>query len=357
MFKINFSNHDKYIKLLILILCIFSSCATTYQPADEHFEGGYRDKIADYELILKKSREEILIIYGHDILFEVSASGNSLADSSRIETILLGRCAELALNNNCDYFYILDSGGINSTTFNITNYGGYTTHSYSRSAIIYISKGMDNNLERPYNAKRYYENAKALPAPNGYGYITVQIIYDYSIVNGLIDVNTRYERQFEQIDNNIGFNVGFDFYFKENGFLGLYTKTYGLFNIQSNSKINNQIYIYNQPYFDWEWLGGVQFRIPNLYKIEPFLSFGIGFGMLYYNVPEEAIMYWLNFNDELAMPFVINSDIGARINLSKKINLIIDVNFSKYIFILNGLDNELTSRIDIMPAIGVSFKL
>lgn len=124
--------------------------------------GGYSDEVGDYELYLKITRDEVLAETGHDVLFEVSAYGNGYSSENRVITMLLGRCGEIALNNNCKYFYTIDSD--NSVTRNTqvnTNYSGnyaYTTldtiSKHTKKAVILISDKMIEGLEKqgPYNA-------------------------------------------------------------------------------------------------------------------------------------------------------------------------------------------------------------
>jgi hypothetical protein len=187
MFKKRFNLRNVVtIVFYFAIMVMINGCATFYQPMK--YTGGYSDRIGDYEQFLKKTRENVIAEVGHEVLYEVRAAGNGLATEERMQAILLGRCGELALQNGCKYFYILQSNTkvstTNSTSSNSFSYGGfgynsgyssnynssmtYTINKFDKFAVIYISKEMIDGWDYPYNAQRYYNAAKIYKKRNSY---------------------------------------------------------------------------------------------------------------------------------------------------------------------------------------------
>jgi len=98
--------------LLSLFILINSGCATPYKP--HGFMGGYRDTQIQPNI------------------FQVYVRGNGYTSPDRVFKIALVRSAELALQNNCDYFYILDISESEKTYYN----GSINPSSYLTSVMI-----------------------------------------------------------------------------------------------------------------------------------------------------------------------------------------------------------------------------
>ena len=158
-----------------VVITLLTSCAVNHLPK-------IYDGIGDYEFIFKKPRETVTAETGHETLYEVTVTG--VYSEALVQQILLGRCGELALENGCKYFYILQTDSKASTTTHMStlnlsnNYNYYnrnynynfgsnisTTSTYnitsiSKYALIYLSKEMIDDWDFPYNAQRYYDEVK-----------------------------------------------------------------------------------------------------------------------------------------------------------------------------------------------------
>lgn len=80
----------KHIKLisLIIVFIFFSNCSTPYQP--KGLLGGYSEELIE------------------DGIYKVKFSGNQHAKIEKVQKYLLYRCAEITIENEYDYFQIID---------------------------------------------------------------------------------------------------------------------------------------------------------------------------------------------------------------------------------------------------------
>jgi hypothetical protein len=125
------------------ILCLFSlcGCATPYQPLG--FRGGYSD------LLLESDR------------FRVSFKGNGYTSADTVETYLLYRSAELAVQRGFDYFIITDSSGETSQSFSTLSGSTTTIQRYRTAVIIKLFKRSKPDLPGVYTAKELRNNLRA----------------------------------------------------------------------------------------------------------------------------------------------------------------------------------------------------
>jgi len=142
----------------IAFVFLFTNCVTTATT--------YREGYQDFPL-----RNDI---------FHVLSSGNTRTSQEKVFLIGIIRCAEIALENGYEYFYILDFKGNVSTSYyhwpgtSITNYriskgigdtfygtsktynyGGYTIprNSYTTEFVIKLVQGPEEGQEQPYDAE------------------------------------------------------------------------------------------------------------------------------------------------------------------------------------------------------------
>ena len=117
--------------LIVLLLCFgICGCATPYQKIG--FTGGYTDtKI-------------------QDDVFKVTFKGNAKLERDRAEDYGLLRCAEVTLENNYNYFVVVDAksdskrgafttpqSSYSSGSVNVHSYGNYASGSYSGNTQYY----------------------------------------------------------------------------------------------------------------------------------------------------------------------------------------------------------------------------
>jgi hypothetical protein len=125
----------------ILCLFILYGCATPYQP--EGFRGGYSD----------------LLLEGDT--FRVSFRGNGYTSADTVETYLLYRCAELAVQRGFDYFVIASSSGQTSQSFSTLSGSTTIIHRHRTAVIIKLFKGSKPDLPGVYTAKELRNNLRA----------------------------------------------------------------------------------------------------------------------------------------------------------------------------------------------------
>lgn len=99
---------------LMVCLAFLCSCATPYQPYSR-FNGGYKDTQLDSNT------------------FRVGFSGNSDTSRETVLNYLLYRCAEVTLENDYDFFVIVDGGSdVKHASMTMPGtYTGHTTHNYA----------------------------------------------------------------------------------------------------------------------------------------------------------------------------------------------------------------------------------
>ena len=103
----------KYIFACIISLSILSGCATTYQKTSFWSDEGYSD------MQLQKN------------VFEVVFKSNEWTDQETTRRYALRRCAELTLENNFDYFKIMEGE-------NYLEKSSYTTPQKAQSTTVYM---------------------------------------------------------------------------------------------------------------------------------------------------------------------------------------------------------------------------
>lgn len=129
--------------LLILSLSIIN-CATKYKS--KYWKGGYADT---------KIQEDT---------YQVSFSGNAYISAEKVWVYLLYRCAEITVNNGCDYFIILqgkdDSGQMLVGSVSSSGYiSGGTMNKAKMIALIKCGKGpKPQNNVNAYDAKDLMRN-------------------------------------------------------------------------------------------------------------------------------------------------------------------------------------------------------
>lgn len=135
--------------LVILMLALLTSCATSYQPLG--LSGGYSD------------------LQLNATTYKVAYNGNGYTSTDRLQNLLLYRCANLAMQNNFRYFIIVDGNTsynessyttpaqVNSTSYGSTNgYGTANTNYYGN----YASTNLNYNSNTMVNTRTTYTPAQ-----------------------------------------------------------------------------------------------------------------------------------------------------------------------------------------------------
>jgi hypothetical protein len=120
----------KFVLFLLASTLVMASCATTYQP--KGLTGGFSETQLDEDL------------------FTVRFSGNGYTSSERASDFALLRCADLAIQNNFEYFKIVDSQSNMKTSYIVTTDRDFNASTYGNS--LYGSSNQTTNvkaIERP----------------------------------------------------------------------------------------------------------------------------------------------------------------------------------------------------------------
>ena len=138
----------KILPILLVLLVLFSGCATTYQS--NGFSGGYSETQLD------------------ENVFKVAFRGNGYTGRERVADFTLLRSAELAMQSGYKYFVIVDANSytssstyttpttattsVNANTYGTANtYGNNTTYNANTygTATTTVSGGQTYNISKP----------------------------------------------------------------------------------------------------------------------------------------------------------------------------------------------------------------
>ncbi len=138
---------------LIVVMFIYSGCATMYQPMT--WTGGYRDTQLQPDV------------------FQIYVSGNAYISADQVFKYALVRSAELTLQNDCEYFYILNiSEGEKTSYSSSAATSGYVTNIWTTpitkpkiTMIIKTVKEPEEGEEDPFEAQFIIDNVKPEVVP------------------------------------------------------------------------------------------------------------------------------------------------------------------------------------------------
>lgn len=164
------------ILLIAPMLVLLSGCATSYQPLG--MSGGYTD------LPLNATT------------YRVTYNGNGYTSATRLQNLLLYRCADLTLQNGYKYFIVLDSGSDHEDSYyttpgyaNSTSYAN--TNGYGTANTNYYGNQSYSNLN--YNSNTTVNTQTTYTPPQTY---TIRK-YAMGAVIKLLKNNTSYPNAFD----------------------------------------------------------------------------------------------------------------------------------------------------------------